>query len=147
MPPRVRGLIPLVVVLGIAVTYPLFAGEAKSLGAAVGEWFPALSSGVIILVFTMMAVGLNVVVGYAGLLDLGYVAFYAAGAYVAGWLGSIMFTKLHIHIGSVGDLAGAAGDPLQHVGWCSSSRACSPPSSASSSACRRSACAATTSRS
>ena len=102
MPPRVRGLIPLVVVLGIAVTYPLFAGEAKSLGAGVGEWFPALSSGVIILVFTMMAVGLNVVVGYAGLLDLGYVAFYAAGAYVAGWLGSIMFTKLHIHIGSVG---------------------------------------------
>ena len=36
------------------------------------------------LIFTMMALGLNVVVGYAGLLDLGYVAFYAAGAYVAG---------------------------------------------------------------
>ena len=36
------------------------------------------------LTFTMMALGLNVVVGYAGLLDLGYVAFYAAGAYVAG---------------------------------------------------------------
>ena len=32
-----------------------------------------------------MALGLNVVVGYAGLLDLGYVAFWAAGAYVAGW--------------------------------------------------------------
>ena len=32
----------------------------------------------------MMAVGLNVVVGYSGLLDLGYVAFYAAGAYSAG---------------------------------------------------------------
>ena len=36
----------------------------------------------------MMALGLNVVVGYAGLLDLGYVAFYAAGAYVAGWFAS-----------------------------------------------------------
>ena len=35
---------------------------------------------VIMIVFTMMAVGLNIVVGYAGLLDLGYVAFYAAGA-------------------------------------------------------------------
>ncbi len=38
-----------------------------------------------------MALGLNVVVGYAGLLDLGYVAFYAAGAYVAGWFASQQF--------------------------------------------------------
>ena len=36
------------------------------------------------VVFIMMAVGLNIVVGYAGLLDLGYVAFYAIGAYIAG---------------------------------------------------------------
>ena len=43
---------------------------------------------VVMIVFTMMAVGLNIVVGYAGLLDLGYVAFYAAGAYTAGWLAS-----------------------------------------------------------
>ena len=35
------------------------------------------------LIFIMMAVGLNFVVGYAGLLDLGYVAFYAMGAYTA----------------------------------------------------------------
>ena len=34
-----------------------------------------------------MALGLNIVVGFAGLLDLGYVAFYAIGAFVAGWLG------------------------------------------------------------
>ena len=40
------------------------------------------------LVFIMMAVGLNIVVGYAGLLDLGYVAFYAMGAYTAAWLAS-----------------------------------------------------------
>ena len=38
-----------------------------------------------------MALGLNVVVGYAGLLDLGYVAFYAAGAYVAGWFATQQF--------------------------------------------------------
>ena len=40
------------------------------------------------IAFTMMAVGLNIVVGYAGLLDLGYVAFYAVGAYTAGWFAS-----------------------------------------------------------
>ena len=39
----------------------------------------------------MMAVGLNIVVGYAGLLDLGYVAFYANGAYTAAWLASLQF--------------------------------------------------------
>src|SRR5439155_26821624 len=53
-------------------------------------------------VFVMMAVGLNVVVGYAGLLDLGYVAFYAIGAYTAGWLASGQFQQVNIHIGSVG---------------------------------------------
>ena len=41
------------------------------------------------LVFMMMAVGLNIVVGYAGLLDLGYVAFYAMGAYTAAWFASL----------------------------------------------------------
>ena len=49
---------------------------------------------VVMLVFTMMALGLNVVVGYAGLLDLGYVAFYAAGAYTAGWLASLQFEQV-----------------------------------------------------
>ena len=34
-----------------------------------------------------MALGLNVVVGFAGLLDLGYVAFYAIGAHVAAYVG------------------------------------------------------------
>ena len=36
--------------------------------------------------WAIMALGLNVVVGYAGLLDLGYVAFWAIGGYTAGWL-------------------------------------------------------------
>ena len=40
------------------------------------------------LIYVMMALGLNVVVGYAGLLDLGYVAFYAIGAYTAAWFAS-----------------------------------------------------------
>lgn len=41
-----------------------------------------------ILVFTLLALGLNIVVGYAGLLDLGYAAFFAIGAYTAGFLSS-----------------------------------------------------------
>jgi branched-chain amino acid transport system permease protein len=40
------------------------------------------------LLYVMLALGLNVVVGFAGLLDLGYVAFYAVGAYVAAFLSS-----------------------------------------------------------
>ena len=57
---------------------------------------------VVMIVFTMMAVGLNIVVGYAGLLDLGYVAFYAAGAYVAAWFASLQFDQVTFHLGSVG---------------------------------------------
>src|SRR4249920_3075258 len=48
----------------------------------------------------MMAVGLNIVVGYCGLLDLGYVAFYAVGAYTAGWLASQHFEQVTFHLGS-----------------------------------------------
>lgn len=36
------------------------------------------------LIYVMLCMGLNVVVGYAGLLDLGYIAFFAVGAYVSG---------------------------------------------------------------
>ena len=36
------------------------------------------------LIYVMLAMGLNVVVGYAGLLDLGYIAFFAVGAYISG---------------------------------------------------------------
>ena len=52
------------------------------------------------IAFTMMAVGLNIVVGYCGLLDLGYVAFYAVGAYTAGWLASQHFEQVTFHFGS-----------------------------------------------
>jgi branched-chain amino acid transport system permease protein len=40
------------------------------------------------LLYVLLALGLNIVVGYAGLLDLGYVAFFAVGAYLAALLGS-----------------------------------------------------------
>jgi branched-chain amino acid transport system permease protein len=45
--------------------------------------------------YVVMALGLNVVVGFAGLLDLGYVAFFAIGAHVAAYLGSA-FWGLHL---------------------------------------------------
>ncbi|MDD0816686.1 ABC transporter ATP-binding protein [Curvibacter sp. HBC28] len=44
------------------------------------------------LLYVMLALGLNIVVGYAGLLDLGYVAFYAVGAYLFGLLASPQLT-------------------------------------------------------
>jgi branched-chain amino acid transport system permease protein len=50
------------------------------------------------LAFVVMALGLNIVVGFAGLLDLGYVAFYAIGAYCMGWFASGFFYKADTHI-------------------------------------------------
>ena len=47
------------------------------------------------LLYIMLAVGLNIVVGYAGLLDLGYIAFYAVGAYCYALLASPQF-GLHL---------------------------------------------------
>ncbi|NBX96548.1 MAG: ABC transporter ATP-binding protein, partial [Betaproteobacteria bacterium] len=40
------------------------------------------------LLYVLLALGLNIVVGYAGLLDLGFVAFYAVGAYMVALLTS-----------------------------------------------------------
>jgi branched-chain amino acid transport system permease protein len=52
-----------------------------------------VSNATIALAYIVMALGLNIVVGFAGLLDLGYVAFYAFGAYAMGWFGSTYFVK------------------------------------------------------
>jgi len=41
-------------------------------------------------------------VGYAGLLDLGYVAFYAMGAYTVAWFASQHFSGVTVHVGGVG---------------------------------------------
>jgi branched-chain amino acid transport system permease protein len=45
------------------------------------------------LLYVLLALGLNIVVGYAGLLDLGYVAFFAIGAYMYGLLSSPQLTE------------------------------------------------------
>jgi branched-chain amino acid transport system permease protein len=101
LPGRVRLAVPFTALLALAATYPLYvASLPRDLPVIVN--FPSVGSAVIMLVFVMMAVGLNVVVGYAGLLDLGYVAFYAAGAYTVAWLASGHFQQVQVHLGSVG---------------------------------------------
>src|SRR5436190_14207796 len=70
------------------------------------------------LAYVVMALGLNIVVGLAGLLDLGYVAFFATGASSAGWFASTFFaainkgTGLHILAGSA-----ASHQPGIHVNF------------------------------
>ena len=80
-----RWLLPALALL-VAVAYPFFVAHLFTI--PVFGAFPDVSTGIYMVVFIMMAVGLNIVVGYAGLLDLGYVAFYATGAYTAGWFAS-----------------------------------------------------------
>src|SRR5919204_201593 len=75
--------------LATAIMYPFFFSKMFTI-PVFGAW-PDIATGIYMLVFMMMAVGLNMVVGYAGLLDLGYVAFYATGAYTAAWFASLQF--------------------------------------------------------
>jgi branched-chain amino acid transport system permease protein len=90
-----RGILPQwawgVVFLLLAVLYPFLISDQDLLDASVQT-----------LAYVIMALGLNVVVGFAGLLDLGYVAFYAIGAFVIGWFGSQQFADINggngIHI-------------------------------------------------
>ena len=89
------------VLVVVAFLYPRYVESLGDL-PALGDFIPSVDSMVIMMVFTMMAVGLNIVVGYAGLLDLGYVAFYAAGAYTSAWFASQQFDQWTFHFGSVG---------------------------------------------
>jgi branched-chain amino acid transport system permease protein len=85
---RARGLI----LLGLAITYPFAISGNQDL----------LDASIVTLAYVMMALGLNIVVGFAGLLDLGYVAFYVIGAFVIAWIGSRQFPDVNhgrgIHI-------------------------------------------------
>jgi ABC-type branched-subunit amino acid transport system permease subunit len=53
--------------------------------------------GLFILIYALLALGLNVVVGFAGLLDLGYVAFFGFGAYVYAFLSGTHGNKGHTY--------------------------------------------------
>jgi branched-chain amino acid transport system permease protein len=64
--------------IGFAVAYPVIVILLTGFSGGV-KWID--NFGVQILIYVMLGFGLNIVVGLAGLLDLGYVAFYAVGAY------------------------------------------------------------------
>ncbi len=64
--------------LGAAALLPLFVGEHSG----------ALEIMVLAAAYAIMALGLNIVVGFAGLLDLGYVAFFTISAHVTAYVGS-----------------------------------------------------------
>ena len=92
-----------VIVVFIAAMVPFFFEE--------GDNF--VQTATLALAYTVMALGLNIIVGFAGLLDLGYVAFYALGAYTMGWFGSSFFADinggdgLHVFVtGPAGNLPG-----------------------------------------
>jgi branched-chain amino acid transport system permease protein len=94
-----RALIPAIILI-VALTYPFYVAnlsEMRLFGA-----FPDVNTAVIMGVYVIMAIGLNIVVGYAGLLDLGYVAFYAVGAYACAWFASVQFAGQDIKFGAVG---------------------------------------------
>ncbi|MDI3341363.1 MAG: hypothetical protein QJR03_12610 [Sphaerobacter sp.] len=78
-PERRRKAVPFVVVVILSLLYPLF-------DQAVGLNY--IDPMVSILILVLLALGLNIVVGFAGLLDLGYAAFFAIGAYTAAFLTS-----------------------------------------------------------
>ena len=90
---RRRHLIIILALIALAIVYPLiFRFLQREIG-----WFPWPDTAVLIVcaTFGILALGLNIVMGFAGLLDLGYVAFYAIGAYTTAFLASDHF-GIHI---------------------------------------------------
>ena len=71
-------------VIGFVIVYPVLAILLVGFGGA-AKWVD--NFGIQILIYVLLGWGLNIVVGLAGLLDLGYVAFYAIGAYTVALLG------------------------------------------------------------
>jgi branched-chain amino acid transport system permease protein len=94
--PRSGWILPFVAVV-LAFSYPWWGLEgplASIFNDGLGIDSDTLFN---IAIYVMLALGLNVVVGYAGLLDLGYVAFFALGAYTLGWFGSGLFSNRSVH--------------------------------------------------
>ena len=90
-PGRVRPL-PAALLLTALVAYPFL-----------DRWLQAQTVHAVTdaMIYVLLALGLNIVVGYAGLLDLGYAAFFAIGAYTMGLLNSPV-------LGGIGSMPGAA---------------------------------------
>jgi branched-chain amino acid transport system permease protein len=107
-----------------AVVFFIYAYIDKYFGAAIPrplhnftrDWLSVLKINEA-LVYVLAALGLNVVVGYAGLLDLGFVAFWAIGGYMAGYLMSDKFTGVfNLHF-LTSKFANDHGTPGLHISW------------------------------
>jgi branched-chain amino acid transport system permease protein len=97
--PPWSGRVLAVLLIALSIVLPFLFGETSGF----------IDATIRALAYAVMALGLNIVVGFAGLLDLGYVAFYALGAYSLGWFGSSFFFKAHVHVGvshGIGMIAG-----------------------------------------
>ncbi len=99
---RYIGLIGLAVLFVFPFASLFFFGKAGSL-----KWID--SYGIQILIYVMLGWGLNIVVGLAGLLDLGYVAFYAVGAYSYALLATTFGLSFWICLPLAGILAAMWG--------------------------------------
>jgi len=73
------------VLLAVMLVFPFVAAQFGN------SWVRIIDMA---LLYIMLALGLNIVVGFAGLLDLGYIAFFAVGAYLTGLLSSPQFAAL-----------------------------------------------------
>jgi branched-chain amino acid transport system permease protein len=93
----------LAVLVAVLIAFPFFASHYGN------SWVRILDMA---LLYIMLALGLNIVVGFAGLLDLGYIAFFAVGAYLTGILSSPQFAAL---LQSVVDNYPALGETLVRV--------------------------------
>ncbi len=80
-----RARINTALLLALMIAFPFFASQYGN------SWVRIID---LALLYIMLALGLNIVVGFAGLLDLGYIAFFAVGAYLTGLFASPQFAAL-----------------------------------------------------
>ncbi len=99
-----NGIIIAVAAIVLAFTFPYWAqgdsvfGFSSPLDTIFVDKLGITSDTLFVMaVYVMLALGLNIVVGFAGLLDLGYVAFFALGAYTVGWFASGLFNNRNVH--------------------------------------------------
>jgi branched-chain amino acid transport system permease protein len=84
----------LILIIVAAAAYALPVANPWGITTEPGNDFPIACFTM--AVYALVAVGLNVVIGFAGLLDLGYIAFFAVGAYTAAFLTSPDSSAIHI---------------------------------------------------
>ena len=80
-----KARINMALLLALMIAFPFFASQYGN------SWVRIID---LALLYIMLALGLNIVVGFAGLLDLGYIAFFAVGAYLTGLFASPQFAAL-----------------------------------------------------